>query len=189
MTDNTWAATRQNLSSGVCEQHWRRPACAYAQSDQHLCYSLIGKYHVQTYYRRSFDFLAGICSFGDWFESRLVGNPEDRFCPDEAHMKMDARHWLILIAHLGHFLLRCALKKKCQHMTLSANYVCCIYSNALPNTFTMKANTMRPDQAVWPRFILFAIKATKVCKWMRADCNIHECGKSVNITNKYTCIC
>ena len=41
-----WAATWENLSSGVCEQHRRRPACASAQSDQRLCYSLFGKYHM-----------------------------------------------------------------------------------------------------------------------------------------------
>ena len=27
-----------------------------------------------------FHFLAIICSRGDWFESRFVGNPENRFC-------------------------------------------------------------------------------------------------------------
>ena len=36
-----WASSRENLSSGVCEQHRRRPACAFAQSDQRLCYSLL----------------------------------------------------------------------------------------------------------------------------------------------------
>ena len=41
-----WASTRENLSSGVCEQHRRRPACASAQSDQRLCYSLFGKHHM-----------------------------------------------------------------------------------------------------------------------------------------------
>ena len=41
-----WASTRENLSSGVCEQHRRRPACASAQSDQRLCYSLFEKYHI-----------------------------------------------------------------------------------------------------------------------------------------------
>ena len=39
--NNIWAATRENLSSGGCEQHRRRPACASAQTDQRLCYSLI----------------------------------------------------------------------------------------------------------------------------------------------------
>ena len=37
---------RENLSSGVCEQHRRTPACASAQPGQRLCYSLSGKYHI-----------------------------------------------------------------------------------------------------------------------------------------------
>ena len=36
----------RKLSSGGLEQQRRRPACASAQSDQHLCYSLFGKYHI-----------------------------------------------------------------------------------------------------------------------------------------------
>ena len=40
-----WASTRENLSSVVFEQQMHRPACASTQSDQHLCYSFIGKYH------------------------------------------------------------------------------------------------------------------------------------------------
>ena len=41
-----WASTRENLSTGVCEQLRRRPACAYAQSDQRLCCSLNEKFYV-----------------------------------------------------------------------------------------------------------------------------------------------
>ena len=41
-----WASTRETLSSGVCEQPRRRPACATVQSDQLLCYSLARKYHA-----------------------------------------------------------------------------------------------------------------------------------------------
>ena len=41
-----WALSLENLSSGVCEQQRRRPACTSSQSDQRLCYSLIGKYHI-----------------------------------------------------------------------------------------------------------------------------------------------
>ena len=33
----------ETLSSEVCEHERRRPACAAAQSDQRLCYSLFGK--------------------------------------------------------------------------------------------------------------------------------------------------
>ena len=35
------------------------------------------------------DFLASLCSWGDWFESHFVRNPEDRFCHVEAHMTCD----------------------------------------------------------------------------------------------------
>ena len=35
----------------VCEQQMRRPSCASAQSDQCLCYSLIGKYLIKTCYK------------------------------------------------------------------------------------------------------------------------------------------
>ena len=32
------------------------------------------------------NFLASLCSWGDWFESHIVWNPEDRFCHIEAHI-------------------------------------------------------------------------------------------------------
>ena len=38
---------------------------------------------------RNFNSLASLCSLGDWFETRSVGNPEDRFYRDEAHMFPD----------------------------------------------------------------------------------------------------
>ena len=34
------------------------------------------------------NFLASLCSWEDWFETRFVGNPENRFCRDEAHLFM-----------------------------------------------------------------------------------------------------
>ena len=52
----------KNLSSGVCEQHRRRPACASAQSDQRLCYSLFRKNHIKACYKRNFNCLASPCS-------------------------------------------------------------------------------------------------------------------------------
>ena len=36
------------LDMRVCEQQRRRPACTSAQSNQLLCCSLIGKYHIET---------------------------------------------------------------------------------------------------------------------------------------------
>ena len=81
-----WASTRENLSSVVWEQHWRRPACASAQSDKRHCFSLFGKYNMWTCYRWNVNFLASLCSWGDLFETRFVGNPEDRFSRDETHL-------------------------------------------------------------------------------------------------------
>ena len=81
---NNWASVRENLSSEVCEQQKRRPACASAQSDQRLCYSLNGMYNISTCYKRNFNFLASLCSWVGWFKSRYYDNPEDRFSRDEA---------------------------------------------------------------------------------------------------------
>ena len=75
-------------SSGVCEQQRCRPAWASTQSDQGLCYSLIGKYHIKTCYKRNFTILASLCSWGDWFESRFVRHLINRFCRVKAHMFM-----------------------------------------------------------------------------------------------------
>ena len=41
-----WTSTPKNLSSVVFEQQRRRPACASAQSDQRLCYSLVASTNV-----------------------------------------------------------------------------------------------------------------------------------------------
>ena len=35
-SNNNWASSRENQSWEVCEQQWRIPACASAQSDQRL---------------------------------------------------------------------------------------------------------------------------------------------------------
>ena len=42
---------------GVCEQQRRRPACPSTQSGQHLFYLFIGKYRIQTFYKRNFKIL------------------------------------------------------------------------------------------------------------------------------------
>ena len=53
-------------------------------SDQGLCFSLIGKYHIRTCYERNFNVLASLCR--NWVEPCFVRNPEDRFCHDEAQL-------------------------------------------------------------------------------------------------------
>ena len=41
-----WASRQENLSWGICQQQRCRPARASAQTDQRLCYTLTGKYHI-----------------------------------------------------------------------------------------------------------------------------------------------
>ena len=51
------------------------------------------KVQYVTCYRWNFNLLANLCSWGDWFETHFVGNPKDRFYPDEAHI------WVCTISH------------------------------------------------------------------------------------------
>ena len=81
-----WDSPRENLTLVVCEQQRRRPACASAQSDQRLCYSLFWKVSYPNCYKRNFNFLASLCSWAGLCESHSVGNTEDRFCSDEAQI-------------------------------------------------------------------------------------------------------
>ena len=56
------ASSRENLSSGGCEQQRRGPACASAQSGQRLSYSLAGKDGGQTCPMQSFNILERLCN-------------------------------------------------------------------------------------------------------------------------------
>ena len=94
-----WASTRGNLCSGggggggggwVCEQRRRRPACASAQTDQRLCYSLILKYH--NFYSRLATseisiFLLVSVAEETGSSLALSQTPEDRFSRDEAKIE------------------------------------------------------------------------------------------------------
>ena len=42
--------------------------------------------NIYTCYFQNFKILASFCGFTVWFESYLVGNPENRFSPDGTHM-------------------------------------------------------------------------------------------------------
>ena len=95
-TKPIWTSTRENLSSGFANN---TVADQPAQSDQHLCYALFEKYHMQTCFRWNFNLVASLCSWGDWFETRFLGNPEDRFSRDEAQLislfsSSQSRNWI-----------------------------------------------------------------------------------------------
>ena len=79
----------------ICKQQCRRSACASAQSDQRLCYSLHGWYN----YSRNFKTLANLISCVDQFESPLVANPEERFSRDVALLMTFIHSVVIPIKH------------------------------------------------------------------------------------------
>ena len=64
-----------------------------ADQPAHLC-RLISAFVIrflETCFMQNFDVLASLCSSGDWFKPRFVGNPKDRFCRDEAHISSHAQ--------------------------------------------------------------------------------------------------
>ena len=65
-----------------------QPACAFSHSDQRLLFAYWRVSYLDLL-QAKFQFLASLCSLGDWFESHFVGNPKDRFCRDEAHITKD----------------------------------------------------------------------------------------------------
>ena len=66
--------TRENPSSGICEQQRRILARTSPQSDRCFCCLLIGQHHIKTCYKRNF--------------TSLARNPKDRFCCVKAHIKV-----------------------------------------------------------------------------------------------------
>ena len=69
-----WARPWENVSYIICEQQRPRSACASAQSDQCLCFSLPRQNDTSSLYIRNFKILAGFCSWAGQFVSCLVGD-------------------------------------------------------------------------------------------------------------------
>ena len=76
----------RKLAFAICEHQTKRSACASAQSDQGFCYPLLRQDNTSSFYIQNFKPLASFCCCAGQFESYLVGNPEDRFSRDEAHI-------------------------------------------------------------------------------------------------------
>ena len=70
----TWARSCENVSYAICKQQRHRSACASAQSDQHLCCSLLRKYDMYTCNIQRFKILASFSTWAGWFECYLVEN-------------------------------------------------------------------------------------------------------------------
>ena len=89
----------------ISEQQMRRSACASAQSDQHLYYSLLRLYNTYTCEIQNFKTLAGLCSWAGRFKSYLVGNPEDRFSRRSAYVHQSySIKWLTRFVKCYNFL-------------------------------------------------------------------------------------
>ena len=67
----------ENLSGGSNNKR-HMLACASAKTGHCLFYSLIKKYHIETCYKRNFNYigLQYLCSWSGSFESHFVGNPK-----------------------------------------------------------------------------------------------------------------
>ena len=72
--EHKWAGPWENVSYVICEQQRRRSACAFAQSDQRLCSSLLRWYNISRFYSRNFKTLASFSGCAGRFVSGLVGN-------------------------------------------------------------------------------------------------------------------
>ena len=69
-----WAGPWKNVSYVIFEQQRHRSACTSAQSDQHLCCSLLREYNISRFYSWNFKSVASFCGCTGWFVSGLVGN-------------------------------------------------------------------------------------------------------------------
>ena len=65
----------------------RKPA--FAICEQQICYSLLRQDNASSFYIQNFKPLASFYCCAGRFESYLVGNPEDRFSRDEAHIILE----------------------------------------------------------------------------------------------------
>ena len=77
-TDYNCASSQENLTV-ACEQQRCRSACAFAQSDQHLCCSPSDKYNNKTCNMQSFIILASFYSSQYRFGYYLDGTPKTGF--------------------------------------------------------------------------------------------------------------
>ena len=94
-------------------------------------------------------FLASLCSYGDWFESRFVGNPEDRFCRIEAQLisalKVASRHnWKQRCQSLGNILSTMPLRLSSSPFDKCASSV--LFNKFPFYIFESNAESITPDR-------------------------------------------
>ena len=70
----------------ICEKQRRRSARGNHEADQHFCFRYTHSTIPLLRKIRNFKPLTIFCGCTAWFVSDQVGNPEDRFSHDEAHI-------------------------------------------------------------------------------------------------------
>ena len=90
-----WARSCKNMSYAICKQQRCRLACASAQSDQHLCCSLMICILVISKVSRFY--LASVAE-QTGFNLTWLKIPEDMFSHDVAHLNY--RRWLKSVSNL-----------------------------------------------------------------------------------------
>ena len=73
------------LTFYLCENKDADQLCGNREADQRLCFRYMARQSSSSYLR-NFDPLALLCGCTAWFVSELVGNPENRYSHNEAHM-------------------------------------------------------------------------------------------------------
>ena len=68
------------MSYVICEQQRRSSACASAQSDQRLCFSLLRLYNISRVYSRNFETLLATVAAQAGLSLAWSETPEDTFC-------------------------------------------------------------------------------------------------------------
>ena len=91
-----------DVSIAICEQQRCRSACASAQSDQHLCFSLLIYYNTYTCSIQSFKILASFVAEQVGLNLTWPKIPEDTFSHDTAHFMFNLCDPVVLLRPLLH---------------------------------------------------------------------------------------
>ena len=96
-----WAATWDFQQCGMCDQQRLRPACAYAQSDLSLCWSLGYSMTVKLLTEHQLEFLSLKGSCRGLSESTLVKMPHCWKSHVTAHISCRSRVWAFALTANG----------------------------------------------------------------------------------------
>ena len=86
----------------ICENKDADQLLGNREADQRLCFRYIDSTIPLLSKSKVFKNLAIFCGCRAWFVWDLVGNPEDQFSLDEAHIIIISKHWWVLFHKSPH---------------------------------------------------------------------------------------